>query len=262
MNNFGRVIEVMTNGMSFHSDDFTIEGTIPFDNDPLPNESEVKLYNLAPNSIHRLKVGETLIINAGYRGDVGVILHGFISKVATSKDGVDRITTLYVMDSEDLSKREVTEKAYAAGTLASYILKDMAAYIGLPVAQFDLVQDYRYQEGFTAKGEVTKILSNVAADCKTEAFINKGKLYVRNLKRGADQLFGLSVATGLIGTPQYFEEESAKGYTVQSQLQYRITTASIIDLQSKTFQGRLYVRSGSHRFSLTGDFMTGVEAVL
>ncbi|MFF0831029.1 phage protein [Brevibacillus sp. NPDC003359] len=262
MANFGRVVEVMVNNMSFSMDHYAIEGTIPFDNDLLPNESEVKLWNLSKDTLNRIKRNDVLMINAGYRGDVGVILHGFISRVITQRDGVDKITTINVLDSQDLSRRKVEDVAYASGTLGSYILKEMAKQLGLPIAQFQLNQDYRYDEGYTASGEVTEIISKVAADCGTSAFINKGKLYVRNLRKGADDVFSLSVDTGLIGTPEPFEDDKFKGYMVKSQLQYRITTASVIDLQSKDFTGRMHVRSGSHQFSRTGDFITEAEAIL
>ncbi len=53
MSNFGRVVEVMVNNMMFSSDDFAIEGSVPFDNDPLPNESEIKIWNL-----HRTRSSE------------------------------------------------------------------------------------------------------------------------------------------------------------------------------------------------------------
>ncbi|ELK38765.1 phage protein, partial [Brevibacillus agri BAB-2500] len=116
---------------------------------------------------------------------------------------------------------------------------------GLPIAQFELNQDYRYEEGYTASGEVTDIINKVAKDCGTSAFINKGKLYIRNLRRGADDVFVLSPTTGLIGSPEYFEEEKFKGYRIKSQLQYRITTASVVDLKCKDFEGRIHVRSGT-----------------
>jgi hypothetical protein len=260
--NFGRVVEVMIGNLSFPLDQFGIEGTVSFDNDPLPNESEIKIWNLSPGTIAQLKRGATAMVNAGYRGDVGVILHGFVSKVSTRRNGVDTITTIYVLDSEDLSSRKVTDVAYADGTLASYILKEMAAQLGLPIAQFDLNQDYRYEEGFTASGEVTKIISQVAKDCGTSAYVNKGKLYIRNLRRGADDVFALSPETGLIGSPEPFEEDKFSGYRIKSQLQYRITTASVIDLHSRLFSGRVHVRSGSHKFSWSGDFTTEVEAIL
>ncbi|GKU78569.1 phage protein [Paenibacillus sp. L3-i20] len=261
MRNFGRVIEIITNNIRFSNADLTMEGTVPFDDDPLPNESEIKLWNLANRSIQTIKPGKKLTVNAGYTGDVGVILHGYISKAATVTEGVNRITTIHVLDSEDFSKRKEIEKTYVAGTSASYILKDMAKSIKLPVAQFELVDDYQYVEGFTAKGEVTKILSEVAAQCKTSAFINKGQLYIRNLKKGKDDVFKLSAETGLLGSPSYFNESEAQGYQATSQLQYRITTASVIDLTCEAFKGKLFVRKGSHRFSNSGDFKTEVEAI-
>jgi hypothetical protein len=262
MSNFGRVVEVLVAGMTFSMEHFNMEGEVPFDDDVLPNESVIRIWNLSAETINKIKRGETLMVNAGYSGDVGVILHSFVSAVRTTWEGVNKITSIYVMDSEDLSKRTLKDVSYKAGTLGSYIIKAMAGQIGLPIAQFELVQDYRYTDGYTASGEVTEIIAKVAKDCKTSVFINKSKLYVRNLRRGADDLFKLSDTTGLIGTPEYQEGEESKGYQLKSQLQYRITTASVIDLVSRTFKGRLYVRGGSHSFSRTGDFVTTMEAVL
>jgi len=262
MINYGRVVEVMVANMMFSLDKYTMEGSIPFDNDMLPNESEIKIWNLSQDTINRIKRNMTLMVNAGYRGDVGLILHGYISKVTTTREGPDRVTSIYVLDSEDLSKREIREKSYAAGTLASYILKDMTKEIGLPVGQFDLNMDVKYAEGYTAKGSAIEICAKVASDCGTSAYINKGKLYVRSLRRGKDDAFRLSPETGLIGSPEYFEEEGAKGYKLRSQLQYRITTASLIEMHAESFQGRVYARSGTHSFSNANDFITEVEAVL
>ncbi|QCT03284.1 hypothetical protein E6C60_2572 [Paenibacillus algicola] len=262
MNNFGRVCEVMTENMKFSMDDFNIVASVPFDNDALPNEAEIQIWNLSDTTINNIKRGKVLMMNAGYREDSGVILHGYISSVKTNRSGVDKITTITVLDSEDLSKRQVKEIAYAKNTLASHIIKEMARYIGLPVAQMDLNQDYRYQDGYTAKGPVTEIITKVAKDCGTSVYINKGKLYVRSLRRGGDSVFRLNKGTGLIGSPEYFEDATAKGYNVRSQLQYRITTAAVIDLESELFKGRLHVRNGTHRISRTGDFMTEMEALL
>lgn len=260
--NFGRAVEIMIGERSFSMTDFGMEGSIPFDNDPLPNESELKIWNLSDSTIDQIKRGSVAMVNAGYRGDAGLILHGFVSKVFTRWSGVDKVTTIYVMDSDDITKRKVKDVAYAEGTLASYILRDMAAQLGLPIAQFWLNQDYRYEEGYTASGEVTRIISDVAADCGTSAYVNKGKLYIRNLRIGADDVFSLSPQTGLIGSPEPFEDEDFSGFKIKSQLQYRITTASVIDLICRQFQGRLHVRSGSHKFSRNGDFITEVEAIL
>jgi hypothetical protein len=262
MANFGRVIEVTVDTLFFSSEFYTIEGTVPFDNDPVPNESEIKIWNLSYETIGYFNKGAIVTVTAGYKGDTGLLLKGFISKVETKSDGVDRVTTIHVMDSDDFAKREVRDIAYQNGVLASYILRQMAAQLGLPIAQFELNQDYKYEEGYTASGEVTKIISDVAADCGTSAYVNKGQLYIRNLRIGADDVFLLSPDTGLIGSPEPFTEDDFTGYHLESQLQYRITTASVIDVKSKYFEGRVHARSGSHSFSGSGDFKTTVEAIL
>lgn len=165
--NFGRVLEVMTEGMKFSMSDYNIEGVVTFDNDPLPNEAEIKIWNLSDKTLNNIKTNKVLMINAGYKGDVGVILHGYVSHVSTAWSGVDKITTIKVLDGYDLSKRQVKEIAFAKGTLGSQIIKQMAVYIGLPIAQMDLNQDYRYQDGYSAKGAVTEIISKVCKDCAT-----------------------------------------------------------------------------------------------
>ncbi|NQX67986.1 hypothetical protein HQN90_17835 [Paenibacillus alba] len=260
MRNFGRVAEVMTANMSFTNNEFGVEFTVPFDNTPLPNESEIKIWNLSDSTISRIIRNETLVMNAGYEGDVGVILHGFISKVLTKREGIDRITYIYVLDSEDLSSRKTKDIAYAPGTLASYILRDMSSVLGLPIAQFELNQDFRYEEGYTANGEVTETIKKVAADCGTSAYVNKGKLYIRNLRIGGDAVFNLSSETGLIGSPEYFEDENFKGLNMKSQLQYRITTASVIQLNSKQYNGTFHIRKGVHKCS-GSDFITEMEGI-
>lgn len=262
MANFGRVIEVTVDTLFFSSLDYAIEGTVPFDNDPVPNESEIKIWNLSYETIGYFNRGAIVSVNAGYVGDVGLLMKGFIAKASTQFDGVDRITTIYVVDSDDFTKREVKDIAYQEGVLASYILRQMAAQLGLPIAVFQLNQDFRYEEGYTASGEVTKIISDVAADCGTSAYVNKQQLYIRNLRFGADDVFLLSPNTGLIGSPEPFIEDDFSGYRLSSQLQYRITTASVIDVKSKMFEGRVHARSGSHSFSRSGDFKTEVEAIL
>ena len=264
MTNFGRVAEMIVASRKFSMEDFAMEATIPFDVDILPNESEIKIWNLSDKTLNDMKYGALLQMNGGYRGDVGLMLQGYISKVQTRWEGVDKVTSIFVLDSEEKNydKKEVNETAFARNISASYIIKQMAKTINLPIAQIALNVDYQYKEGYTAKGNVIEIITKVAKDCGTSAFINKGKLYVRSLRRGGDHVFRLAKATGLIGTPERFEEGGFKGFNLKSQLQHRITTASVVDLACSQFEGRLYVQSGTHHISRTGDFTTEMEAIM
>ncbi|PZD96403.1 hypothetical protein DNH61_07790 [Paenibacillus sambharensis] len=259
--NFGRIVEVTVSGMTFSMEHYALGGVIPFDNDMMPNESEIRVWNLAPDTIQKIKINDPLTVNAGYHGDIGLILHGFVSSVQTRPEGADKVTIIHVMDSEDLSSRKVQDTSFKAGTLASYMIRELASRIKMPIAQFDLVQDYRYMDGYTASGEVTEVISKIAADCKTGVYINKGKLYVRNLGWGKHEVFKLSSQTGLLGIPEWSAGTGEKSCRITCQLQYRISTASAVELKSQYVSGRLYVKSGSHKFSRTGDFTTEVEAV-
>ncbi|MFD0679946.1 MULTISPECIES: phage protein [unclassified Paenibacillus] len=260
MNNFGRVAEIQTGTKTFSNQSFTMEFTVPFDNDLLPNESEIKIYNLSDSTLAEIELGNTLIINAGYEGDAGMILHGYISRIKTAWSGVDKITTIHVLDSDKLSDRKLEDITYAEDTLASIILKEMAEQLGLPVAQFVLNQDVRYAGGYTASGEVTDIIKKIAADCGTSAYINKGHLYIRNLREGTDDVFELSQDTGLIGMPEPFDEDYFSGMHLKSQLQHRITTASVVRLFSRQKEATLHIRKGSHKMN-SSDFVTEMEGI-
>lgn len=73
---FGRVIRVKVGSLTFTNDNLEIRFSVPFDDDPKPNVSKVEIFNLSNDTINRIKRGDTCTIEAGYRGDVGVIAKG------------------------------------------------------------------------------------------------------------------------------------------------------------------------------------------
>lgn len=262
MPNFGRTAEVVIGKKKFAMKDYNLEATIPFDADLLPNEAEIRIWNLSRETLAAFESNMKLTVNAGYEGDAGLVFSGMISSVQTAWDGVDQVTTIHALDSEDFSKRKKRDMAFAKGTYASSIIRQLASLAGLPVAMLELKKDYQYKNGYADSGILTDMIKKVADACATGVYINKGKLYVRDLYKGASSLFKLSKTTGLIGTPEPFQDENVKGYNLKQQLQYRVTTASIIDVDSSVYQGRLYVRGGTHRISRTGDFITESEGLL
>lgn len=261
MEQFKRVVEVNVADKTFISELLHIEFEIPFDDDPYPNESEIRIYNLSDDSINLIQRNQTLTINAGYEGDVGVLLEGRVSYIATKLNGPDKVTSIYVLDSPDLSSVKVEKKSYAKGVRASTILKDMIPKLKLPLAAFKLPRDKSYPKGYTISGEITGYLEQLAKDCGASFYVSRGKLYVRPLADGDDAQFILRPETGLILSPEYFEDKDGiKGYNIQCLLQHRIATASIIDLDARYAKGRFRVRRGKH-VSSPSDFLTHAEVV-
>lgn len=254
---FGRCCIIKSGNVTIDSDNLDIEFTVPFDDDIEANEAQILIYNLSQNTISQLKYNAPITITAGYKGDTGVIFSGFISKVTTKFDGVDKKTTVFALDSMDLKEQKIESIAYKENTKASYILKDLIKRVKLPLAIFNIKRDWTYKETVNVDGNLIENIKKYAEVCGVSAYINKSKIYVQHLKDGQNINFTLSADTGLIGAPEEFEKEITaqdytdfiKGYKIKMLLQHRMNTAAIIKLSSQKFSGQFRVMSGQHIFN-------------
>ncbi|MDF2657757.1 MAG: hypothetical protein K0Q94_548 [Paenibacillus sp.] len=260
MQQYMRSTAVTIGDRTFHSSDLHIEFDVPFDDNTTPNESNIRIYNLNDDSINRIEHNQQLTLNTGYEGDVGMLLQGRVSYVTTRKQGPDKVTTVYVIDGTDLTSVKIDRKAYTNGTRGSQILKDLVPLLKLPVAAFRLPKDKVYEEGYSISGQIVDNLSQIARDCGASFYINRGNLYIRALSDGDDAQFVLKTDTGLLDSPEFFFDDDAKGYNIRCLLQHRITTASIIDIESRYVQGRFRARRGRHICN-EAEFITEVEVV-
>lgn len=256
---FGRYAEINTGGMTLTSEDLDIEFTVPFDSDAEPNESEIKIYNLTDATVNRFKKKQKLVLNAGYKGDIGVVLSGYISKTKTDRQGVDKVTTIFVLDSQPLNTQKTLNKSYKKNIKASQIIKNLLALLKVD-ATVKLVKDKTYAKGYAIDGEILPVVSSLAKDCGSTFFMSKGKAYIKPIHSGEASKFTLNEASGLIGSPAPFEDESISGYTVTSLLQYRLATANAITLDSLAAKGKFYVYAGKHRWN-GSEFVTETDLI-
>lgn len=254
---FGRIAKIETGAVTLNSDEIDFEFTVPFDDDTEANEAEITIYNLSNQTISGIKYNKNLTITAGYKEDTGVIFSGYVSKVKTRKEGIDKITTVYALDDMDLKERDLANVTYDGGTNASYILKDLIGKVHLPVAAFNPKRDWIYEDSVTVDGGLMDNIRKYAKVCGISVYINKGKIYARHLSEGNNLYFNVSADTGLIGSPeQNVETISAEDYndevttySCKMILQHRINTAGIINLSSQNFSGEFRVKSGKHTFN-------------
>lgn len=267
---FGRVKRVKIGNMTFTNDALEIRFSVPFDDDPKPNVSKVEIFNLSQDTINRIKRGETCTIEAGYRGDVGVIAKGKITSVITKREGVDKITTIQVIEGDDYSRIKVDKKTstdkksnkitFKKGTKASVIIKRLCSVLGIKIAYMKLPKDIVYKNGYTVTGLILNHLEEIVKDCGASVYYRRGQMVIRSIKEGTDERFILRSDTGLIESPEPFEEEGVRGYKVKCLLQHRITTASIIEINSNTAKGKYRVRKGEHKAD-GNDFITEFEVI-
>ena len=245
-----------------------IEFTVNFDDDMEANEAEIIIYNLSDNTINQFKNKSKISIEAGYKGDTGVIFSGYITKVRTKREQADRITTIKCID--DVAEHTISEITYAAGTKASYILKDLLKKTGTPIAVFNMRRDWTYENEQKVDGDLMNNINKFSEVCGVSTYIKNGKIYSRHIKEGDNLYFNLSEETGLIGTPEEFEEEKSlvmqeadvengkkrvdysetiKGYDCESLLQHRFSAGGIINLKSQNANGEFRICSGEHIFN-------------
>ena len=255
---FGCVASVKCGDVTLSSEQLDIEVYVPFDDDMEVNEAEIKVYNISPSTLEQLKKGEKLTVEAGYRGDTGVIFSGYISAVQSKRDGADRCTTIKALD--DIKEHKLAATSYKAGTKASYILKDLLDKTGMPIAVYKVRRDYTYEDAETVEGELMENISRYARVCGISVYVSRGKIYARYIKEGDNIAFAVSSDAGMVGSPAAYEEEVTAedfkevvhGYEVEMILQHRMCAGAIVDIKSRDAQGRYRVCSGEHFFAPDG----------
>ena len=269
---FGQRVIVKSGGVTLDNNDLDIEFTIPFDDDVIPNEVEISVFNLSKNTISQLKNNEVITVEAGYGDDTGVIFSGRISHVKTNREGCDARTKIKAIDKEDFDNDSVVSLTYKKGTKASYILKDIISKLKLPVAMFETAKDSTMKEAVNIDGALGDNIKEYSDICGSVTYINNGKVYTRPRSKAVGSNFEVSVETGMIDSPEEFEEtvtnregESSKeekiiGYKVKMLLQHQITTGAAVNLKSIDVSGKFVVRKGQHSCDGT-NFTTEIEVI-
>jgi hypothetical protein len=265
---FGRKYEAIIGDRVFKNDQFHITFDVPFDDGADANVAEIEIYNLKDSTINAIKDGQKVILNAGYQSDVGAILIGLARRPSTDWSGVDKITTVNVLDGNDKWMDKFIEKTYKENITGKQILTDLIGLTGLQVGKFEIPLNMVYTSAKTIKDKLGKAITDVANDCNAAIHVNRGKIYIRADVKGYASYFILDKNHGLIGSPtpiskdvevnkyggkdkdgkeQYkSSKKTINGFKVKSLLNHKITTDTVIQLKSKTANGMFRVSKGKH----------------
>lgn len=265
---YGRMIELTVGGKQFKSgiglDGLTILFDVPFDDDKEPNVGTIKVYNMADSTIAAIKKNLPIILNAGYQSDVGGILLGFVEKVQTTWEGVDKVTELTVIDGVEKWYNLPIKKTYAPGTTGNAILTDLVKQTGLEIGSFVLPSDRPYRGGKAFNTKLRNAIAEIAKDCGAKVHVTRGKVFIRPKNEGQTIGFVIDKDHGLISSPTPIEKDIGKGkqktlvqgWKVITLLNHRITTDAILQIKSKTANGMFRVEAGRHDGS---SFLTEME---
>lgn len=264
---YNHTVKIKSGNVNINSDTLDCEFDIPFDDDTEANECELMVYNLTDKTIRQIKKGNKISVTAGYGKDTGVIFSGTVSKVVSRYEELDKVTKITAVDGNGRKDHDVKEVAFAAGTKASVILKNLIGKTGMPIAVFKIKRDHTFKDKTTVDGSLMDGIKKYAQICGVSAYVCKSKVYVCPLTYGQNTNFVLSAETGLLSVAEFEEEQTAeeykdviRGYEIEMLLQHRIQTGSIINLKSKNANGTFRVREGSHTYD-GENFKTKVKAI-
>jgi len=236
-----------------------IEFSIKFNTEDEGNVGEITFYNLADKTLNQLEKDKEFKLISGYKEHKGVILPGIIKKTKTQWDEVDKVTTLLVGDNTDKWLTTTINKTWKAGKTAKDIAPQIIKKTGLDIGEININKNVTYSKGKTFSTTCKKALKEIAKDTETKLHSSRGKVYLRPKDISNNKAILLNSNTGLISSPEKIDDsEDGKKYSVQSFLNYKIQSDSLVKIESKTITGNYRVVEGEHSSS-EGSHVTKME---
>ncbi|NLU42213.1 MAG: hypothetical protein GXX08_08415 [Firmicutes bacterium] len=254
MTTFGRVTEIQIGSRVIASPPLTIEFDIPFDDGSDGNVASVKLYNLGPDSLAVCETGQPIAVRSGYQNDIGLVTFGVIAEAVTQLEAADRVTTLTIGDGTDKWLTRYVNRSWSPGTKASQIVNDLVAVLGLDVGEIRLPEDVVYPNGRTLSTAIKTALEEIAKDTGAKLHVTNGAVYMVPPQQAQHEVIVLNARTGLLDRP-YRDSTYEDAYRIKTLLQHRITTDSVVEIESEAVSGRFRVAEGRH-VSDSGEHIT------
>lgn len=260
MKSFGRKAIFQILGKEITYPELYLEFEINFDTTSDGNVGHVRLYNLSSTTIQLFKKDTPFTLKAGYAEDIGLLLPGVVISASTYFESTNKITEVIIGDNTDAWLSSMVNQTWRAGVNASEIAKDIVKDLPLKTGEIKLNNDISYPKGKTFSTTRKMALEEIAKDTDTKLHVSRGKIYLRPESVGSQEVIILNKDTGLISSPQRINDKDEEGYKVQSLLNYRIASDSVLNIESKTINGLYRVSKGSQRLN-GNDFITDLEVV-
>jgi len=249
---------------------------IPFEDSDEPPVATVTVTNLSEQTRNSIKKDDPVILNAGYKGDVGCILVGKVVGLKHKQSNVDWTSTLTVQPCAEEILGRMVNKTYKESMKASAMVRDLLNIFGVEVAKCELSIDQSYPRGRVCRGNLKQVLTEiVVSECKSRFIVRAtGQLYITKADDGINNGIVLTPATGLLradeetvaiqvetslNSQKAGEDRKENTISRSCLLNYGIATAEVVRVQSSDLNGRFLVVKGAHKGGRNGDWETSME---
>ena len=239
---FNQSATLQIEGLTIVYPNFSMNWNYKTEADNTPAVLEVTVFNLSDTSINGLKINQKCIFQFGYDDDIGVLCSGYLKGIETTK-GVDKETKLTILEAS-LSYSKDINVSYERLTKASYIIEDIAKKSELFVKKLDLVSDFRFETGYSAKGKSLDIIKKIVDKTNSKLTIKDNFIYIYNENTAKEGNIIIDYTSGLIKEPKKNQDITMKfDYVVECLPIYQLKKGDIFSLQANGVKGNMRIKS-------------------
>ena len=180
---------------------FEVEKTV----ESAPNEAKIRIFNLTPENEEKIKEEfDEVILNAGYKDNIGMIFRGNIQHVYRYREKTDTITEIIASDGDKDYRLATINTTFAAGSTNLDIIDaalDSFQGVGDTNRGTIAVPAKVYLRGKVVTSNSRSALDNVSKECGINWSIQNGELDMISVDDFLPDVVVINKNTGMLGSP-------------------------------------------------------------
>jgi hypothetical protein len=180
---------------------FEVEKTV----ESAPNEAKIRIFNLTPENEEKIKEEfDEVILNAGYKDNIGMIFRGNIQHVYRYREKTDTITEIIASDGDKDYRLATINTTFAAGSTNLDIIDaaiDSFQGVGDTNRGTIAVPAKVYLRGKVVTSNSRAALDNVSKECGINWSIQNGELDMIGVDDFLPDVVVINKDTGMLGSP-------------------------------------------------------------
>lgn len=165
----------------------------------------LNLTNLSKATKESIKKGDIVEFEFGYENGTTPFFYGIVDNLPGGETrGVTKVLTIKCMEYTNTIKKKVS-RSYNPGTLASYIIKDLATLCTLEVEFLELGVDISYNGGYNIYDLPLIALKKICKSCGSDLSIQGNKLNISSGTKGYTRGVSFDFSSGLLAPIDYIQ---------------------------------------------------------
>jgi len=270
-------------GIAAEFSDLQCTFTVDKSDETHADKCDLKLYNVAPDTISAFLVEDSIAtLYAGYGDDIQQIFKGQIDIVSVEQSDADIIVSISFSDSRVEMVEGTVDQHYPAGSTLDYVLSDLSTKMGVGYTSTNgnyptgKGLTYQFPRGLAVSGNIKNWITETIKGHDLKYFVQNKVAYCIpvNHPTGTEVATVFTPSSGLIGSPhkknvtsktnkKKKSKDVREGVEFRSLLSPEVSVGSLVKVESKFVTGIYQVTNVKHTGDFRGDsWFTEVEGIL